>query len=158
MAKGSKAMGYRPEGIHSITPQITVRDGAAAIELYKRALGAVEVGRFLMPGSNKIMHASFRVGDSAIFLNDEMPQMGAVAPKDGVGGSRFYLYVEDVDAQHKKALAVGMTERSAPSDMFWGDRTSVLADRFGQNWTLAAHKRDVSEAEMKKAAAAMMQK
>lgn len=151
-------MGYRPEGFHSITPQITVSDGAAAIDLYKRALGAVEVGRFTMPGSNKIMHASIRVGDSTIFLNDEMPQMGQVAPKDGVGGSRFYLYVEDVDAHHKKALAAGMTERAAPSDMFWGDRTSVLVDRFGHGWTLATHKRDVSEAEMKKAMAAMGQK
>jgi len=150
-------MAYRPEGFHSITPQITVSDGAAAIDLYKRALGAVEVGRFAMPGGNKIMHASLRFGDSTMFLNDPIPEMGQVAPKDG-GGSRFYLYVEDVDAQHKKAIAAGMTERSAPSDMFWGDRTSVLADRFGHSWTLATHKRDVTEAEMKKAMAAMGQK
>jgi PhnB protein len=151
-------MGNRPEGFHSITPQIVVSDGAAAIDLYKRALGAVEIGRFQMPGSNRIMHASFRVGDSIVFLNDEMPEMGQHAPKDGVGSSRFYVYVDDVDAQHKKAVAAGMTERSAPSDMFWGDRTSVLADRFGNSWTLAVHKRDVAEAEMKKAMAAMMQK
>ena len=150
-------MGYRPEGYHSITPQIPVKDGAAAIELYKRALGAVETGRFQIPGSTKIMHASVRVGDSTIFLNDEMPQMGQVAPKDG-SGTRFYLYVEDVDALHKKAVAAGMAERSAPSDMFWGDRTSVLADGFGNSWTLATHKRDVPPEELAKALAAMGQK
>jgi uncharacterized glyoxalase superfamily protein PhnB len=58
-------------------------------------------------------------------LNDAMPQMGQHAPKDGVGGSRFYLHVENVDAQRKKPMAAGMTERAAPSDMFWGDRASA---------------------------------
>lgn len=151
-------MAYRPEGFHSVTPQIAVSDGAAAIDLYKRALGATELTRMTMPGGGKIMHACISVGDSRIFLTDENPQMGILAPKDGVGGSRFYVYVENVDAVHKKALAAGMTERSAPMDMFWGDRTSVLADRFGHSWTLATHKREVSEAEMAKAMQAMMKK
>jgi len=151
-------MANRPEGFHSVTPQIIVSDGAAAIEHYKRALGATEMNRMMMPGTNKIMHACIRVGDSNIFLNDEMPQMGQTAPKDGVGGSRFYVYVQDVDATHKQAVAAGMKERSAPADMFWGDRTSVLADRFGHSWTLATHKRAPSEAEMKKAMAEMMRK
>jgi len=151
-------MGNRPEGYHSITPQITVSDAAAAIDLYKRALGAVEVTRMAMPGTGKIMHACLSIGDSRFFLGDEMPQMGQLAPKDGIGGARFYIYVEDVDASHKKALAAGMREKAAPGDMFWGDRTSVLTDRFGQSWTLATHKRDVSSEEMMQAMQAMGRK
>jgi PhnB protein len=148
-------MAYRPEGFHSITPQITVSDAAAAIDLYKKALGASEVSRFNMPGTDKIMHACIAVGDSRIFLGDENPQMGQLAPKEG-GGARFYVYVQNVDTQHKQALAAGMKERAAPMDMFWGDRTSVLGDRFGQSWTLATHKREVSEPEMMKAMQEMM--
>jgi hypothetical protein len=40
-------------------------------------------------------------------------------------------------------------------DMLWDDRTSVLQDPFGHNWTLATHTRDVSEEEMAKAMAEM---
>ena len=73
------------------------------------------------------------------------------APKDGQSGAKFYLYFDDVDARHQRALAAGMSEQSAPMDMFWGDRMSVVQDPFGHTWQLATHVRDVSEEEISKA-------
>jgi len=49
-------------------------------------------------------------------------------------GASFYLYVDDVDSQHTRAVAAGMTEVDAPTDMFWGDRMSSVDDIFGQRW------------------------
>ena len=147
-------MSFKPDGFHSITPHIVVRDGAEAIALYIKALGAKELSRILAPGTDKIMHACLEIGDPKFFLADENEKMGMRAPRDEVG-TRFYVYVEDVDALHGKALAAGMTESAAPEDMFWGDRTAVLTDPNGHRWTLATHVRDVSEEEMAEAMSAM---
>jgi PhnB protein len=133
-----------PEGFHTITPSLAVSDGAAAIALYEKALGAEVKSRMNMPGSQKVMHACLQIGSSKIFVADEMPNM----PGPKQRHSSFYLYVPDVDAAHKRAVAAGMKELYAPSDMFWGDRTSVVADAFGHHWTFATHTRNLSEAEM----------
>lgn len=133
-----------PEGFHTLTPQIAVKNGDKAIALYKKALGAKEMRRMLLPGTDKIMHAALEIGDSKLFLSDK-----AMQKKDPKGvGSAFYVYVADVDAAHKRAVAAGMSETMAPMDMFWGDRMSAVDDRFGHRWCFAAHVRDMSEAEM----------
>lgn len=148
-------MSTTPEGFHSITPYITVSNAAAAIDLYKKALNATDDMRMMLPGTDKIMHACLQIGSSKIFLCDENPDQGMLAPKDASTGSKFYIYVDDVDAQHKQAVAAGMTELSEPMDMFWGDRMSVLTDPFGHTWDLATHVRDVGEKEMAEALAQM---
>jgi len=133
-----------PEGFHTLTPQIAVKNGDKAIAHYKEALGAKELRRMLLPGTDKIMHAALAIGDSKMFLSDV-----AMQKKNPKGvGSAFYVYVEDVDAAHKRALAAGMSETMAPMDMFWGDRFSAVDDRFGHRWCFATHVRDMSEKEM----------
>src|SRR5882762_1265769 len=63
-----------PEGYHSISPSLTCKNAARAIEFYKSVFGATEVMR--MPGpEGKIMHAELKIGDSIIFVNDEFPGM-----------------------------------------------------------------------------------
>lgn len=144
-----------PEGFHTVTPYLVVADGAGALTLYENAFGAQNLMRMPMPGdSNKIMHACFSIGDSKLFLCDENPEQGMIAPGKG-DGPEFYLYFEDVDAQHQQAVSAGMTQISVPTDMFWGDRMSVVQDPYGQTWTLATHVRDVSEEEMAEAMAQM---
>src|ERR1700736_1418578 len=83
----------RPEDFHTITPQMVVSDGAAAIDLYKEAFGAVELVRLPVEGSTKIFHACLRIGDSRIHLADANKEAGLVAPQDASGGSRFLLYI-----------------------------------------------------------------
>lgn len=133
-----------PEGFQTITPSLTVSDGEAAIALYEKALGAEVVHKMHMPGSKKIMHACLQIGGSKIFVQDEMPNM----PGPKQRHASFYLYVPDADGAFQRAVGADMKELFAPSDMFWGDRTGAVADRFGNHWTFATHIRNPSEAEM----------
>ncbi|MCW1884840.1 VOC family protein [Luteolibacter flavescens] len=139
-----------PQGYHTVTPSLTVRDGVAALDFYAKAFGAVEVFRMPEP-TGKIMHAEFNIGDSRIMLSDEYPHHGALAPAVGEGCS-FMLYVTDIDAAFEQAIAAGATVVQAPTDMFWGDRSGKVNDPFGYRWTLASHVRDVSPEEMDEAA------
>ena len=138
-----------PDGYHTITPNITVRDAANALEFYQKAFGAEEVMRMPGPGG-KIMHAEIRIGDSRLMIADEMPEMGNKGPKalDGSPVS-FYVYVNNVDAAWKRAVGAGAKELMPLENMFWGDRTGRLEDPYGHIWVLAQHVKDLSPAEMK---------
>ena len=139
-----------PAGYHSVTPYLIVRNGAAAIEFYKKAFNALELMRFPGPGG-KIMHAEVKIGDSPVMLADEMPDEGHVGPQTlgGVGISMM-LYVEDVDKQFAQAVAAGATEKRPVQDQFYGDRSGTLVDPFGHVWTIGTHKEDLSMDEVKK--------
>jgi PhnB protein len=138
-----------PDGYRTITPCLVVRDGAAAIEFYRRAFGAAE--RFRMPGPDgkSIMHAELQIGDSLFMLSDEMPDMGCRAPA-AVGGTTgsLYLYVPDVDAAFKRAVDAGAKVLMPVTDMFWGDRFGQVEDPSGHRWGLATHTEEVEPAEM----------
>src|SRR5688572_4205740 len=96
-----------PEGYHSVTPYITVKGAAKAIEFYKRSFDAKEVMR--MDGPNgTISHAEIKIGDSHVMLSDEFPERGMRGP-ESVGGTPvgLMIYVTDADAVHAKAVANG---------------------------------------------------
>src|SRR5579875_1293989 len=92
-----------PEGMHSLTPHLVCAGAAEAIEFYKRAFGAVEMGR--LPGDDgKLMHAMVKIGDSMLMLVDEHPDFGMLGAKSLKGSPvTIHLYVEDVDATVKQA-------------------------------------------------------
>ena len=143
-----------PDGYHSVTPYLVMRDAAKAIDFYKRALGATETFRFNAP-DGKIGHAEIKVGDSVLMLADEMPDMGYRGPQT-LGGTAVSLmvYVEDVDAQFQQAINAGAKVKQPVKDQFYGDRSGTLEDPFGHVWTIATHMEDVSEDELAKRAAA----
>jgi PhnB protein len=139
-----------PEGYHSATPYMTVRDAAAALDFYKKAFGAEELFRLTEPGG-RIGHAEFRIGDSPIMISDEYPDFGALSPA-ALGGSpiKMMLYVPDCDAAVKRAVAAGATVLRQPADQFYGDRTAMVADPFGHGWYLQTRIEEVSPQEMQK--------
>lgn len=140
-----------PDGMHSVTPHLVCAGAADAIEFYKKAFGAKEGGR-LPTAEGKIMHAQITIGDSAIMLVDEFPDMGALGPKALKGSSvTIHLYVEDVDTFVARAVAAGAKITMPVADMFWGDRYGRLEDPFGHHWSVATHKRDVTAEEMQQA-------
>ncbi|WP_250513240.1 VOC family protein [Caballeronia sp. INDeC2] len=140
-----------PEDMHSLTPHLVCAGAADAIEFYKRAFDAVELGR--IPGPDgKLMHAMVKIGDSTLMLVDEFPQYGSVGPKAGNPSPvTIHLYVEDADATVKQAESAGAKVTMPVADMFWGDRYGRLEDPFGHQWSVATHVRDVSPEEMKQA-------
>jgi len=146
-----------PDGYHSVTPTLTVRGAADAIEFYKKAFGAQEMMRFPGPDGKTIMHAEIKIGDSRIMLNDEFPQMKCMSPQS-VGGasSGIFLYVENADATFNKAVSAGAKITMPIMDAFWGDRCGVIEDPFGHKWTISTHARDLSVEEMMKAGAEAM--
>ena len=145
-----------PDGMHSITPHLVCRDAAAAIEFYKKAFGAIELFRLPMP-DGKIMHACVLIGDSQLFLFDEMPAMGAFGPQDPKGSPvTIHLQVQDADASFARAVAAGAAVTMPLADMFWGDRYGQLRDPFGHRWSVATHVRDLSPEQIRDAASAAM--
>ena len=152
MAKPGKPI---PDGFHTVTPHLTMKNAGEAIEFYRKAFGAEEVARMPGPGGS-VMHAEIRIGDSPIMLNDEFPEHGARGPKT-IGGTpvSIHLYVNDVDALFDRAVKAGAKVTMPIADMFWGDRFGKLEDPFGHQWSLATHKEDVTPEEcMERAKAA----
>src|SRR3989449_7882960 len=98
-----------PEGYHSVTPYLVLRDTKRALEFYKKAFGAET--RMTMPGPDgRIMHAEIKIGDSMVFLSDENPQMApdVKAPQSaGAVTGTPLLYVQDGDAVGPKTGDAG---------------------------------------------------
>jgi PhnB protein len=135
-----------PEGMHTVTAQIAVDNASAAIEFYKRAFGAEEIMRAMDPSGKKVWHASIRIGDSVLFINDIFPDMGG-----GAQLGQFWIYGENVDGAFKRAVDAGCKPTMPLADMFWGDRLGAVEDQWGVKWNLAQHTKDLTPAEMKKA-------
>ena len=135
-----------PEGYHSVTPYLIIEGAAQAIDFYKKAFGAVELSRMAMP-DGKIGHAELRIGNSPIMLGEQCLEMGHRAPQ-GSSPVGLLIYVEDVDALAKQAVAAGAKEVKPVIDQMWGDRMGTFNDPYGHQWSLATHIEDVSPEEM----------
>ena len=141
-----------PEGYHTITPYLAVKDAAEAIEYYKQAFGAKERVRMDAP-DGKIGHAELEIGDSLVMLSDPFPQSSTTPPKElGGTSASVFIYVEDVDAVVKKAVDAGATITTEITDQFWGDRFGSITDPFGHSWSIATHIEDVPPEEMEQRA------
>ena len=144
-----------PDGMHTVTPYLTCDGTSDAIAFYIKAFDAVEINR--MPDKDgKIMNAMIRIGNSALMVMDEYPEMKSFGPKSLNGSPvTIHLQVEDIDSVVAKAVAAGATVTMPAADMFWGDRYAMLSDPFGHLWSVATHIRDVDAEEMRKGAEEM---
>lgn len=139
-----------PEGRHRVTAHLTVRDAAKMIEFYRKAFGAVEKHRFMGPDGKTVMHAEIEIGDSAVFLNDEFPQMGALSPLATQGTPvTLHLAVEDADKQFQQALSAGAEVVMPLADQFWGDRYGIVRDPSGHHWSIAHHVEDLTPDQLR---------
>ena len=149
-----------PTGFNSVSPYLSMKDAAKAIEFYKKAFGAKEIGRITMP-DGKVGHAEIEVGNSRFMLAEEMPEWGNKSPQTlGDSPVGLCLYVEEVDAVFKRAIEAGgkVDNGMEVKDQFYGDRSGSLIDPFGHKWTILTHIEDVSYEEMQKRSDAMFSK
>jgi uncharacterized glyoxalase superfamily protein PhnB len=137
------------EGFRTLTPMITVKNAVKAIEFYKKALGAELVEEPCTMPDGRIGHALLKIGDSRLMLNDEFPEMGCAAPQGKLYSSSLSVYVSDVDAVVKGAVALGAKIVKPVADQFWGDRQGQLQDPFGHQWSIATHVEDLTPAQTK---------
>ncbi|WP_419996681.1 VOC family protein [Streptomyces boninensis] len=148
-----------PDTYRRITPCLVVQGAAKALDFYREAFGARERMRFPAPDGS-VAHAEVEIGDSVVIVEDASPMMGTEAPPAGglPGSSAFlFLYVEDVDAVVARAVELGATLKRAPENQFYGDRDGHVIDPYGHGWTVATHVEDVSEDELARRLAAVMQ-
>ena len=138
-----------PEGYHSITPSITCKDAAKAIDFYKQVFHAKEITRMTMPG-NRIGHADLMIGDTHLMLNDEFPGMASAPNPNSLPSVNLFVYSENVDEVFDRAVKAGCKVEMPLSNQFWGDRYGKVRDPFGHQWGLAQHVEDVAPEEMKK--------
>jgi len=140
-----------PKKTTAITPHLTVRDVAAAANFYEKAFGFTR--KFMLPGpGGRIMHAEMGHDNCTVMIGPESIQRGMRSPLTAGGTPvSLFVYVADVDAVHSRALAAGAKELVAPSDQFFGARTSVLLDPDGHQWMFAQHQKEVSVDDMTKA-------
>ena len=124
----------KPEGYHTITPYLMIRDAAAAIEFYKSAFGAIELSRET-GADGRVMHADIKVGDSHVMITDESLQFPQMRSVQAFGGSpiNMFLYVDDADAAARQALAAGAQLIMEVQDKPYG-RSGGVKDPFGLDW------------------------
>ena len=139
-----------PPGFHTLTPHLVVRNAERVLDFYKKAFGAEVLHVAHMP-DGRVMHASLRIGDSMLMLNDEFPDYGTLSPLS-TGGSAvtIHIYTDNVDAAFNRAVSAGAQVKMPLADQFWGDRYGVVADPFGHKWSLGAHIKDMSPEEMQR--------
>jgi PhnB protein len=143
------AVNAKPAGYHSLTPYLVVEGAAQLIEFLEEVFDAREKERLAAPG-NLIGHAELCIGDSVLMLGDAR---GPHAPMPAM----LYVYVDDVDATFRLALAAGGTQVQAPTDQFYGDRSGGVKDPCGNMWWIATHIEDVAPDELKRRAKQAME-
>lgn len=135
-----------PDGYHTVTPYLVVKDARQVMEFVKAAFDATERICMATP-DGKIMHAEVKIGDSIVMLAEAG---GAHPPMPGM----LHLYVPNVDALYQQAVRAGGKPIREPADQFYGDRSGGVVDASGNQWWISTHKEDVSEEEMARRAAA----
>jgi PhnB protein len=118
-----------PEGFHTLTPYLAVKGASRLIEFLKEGFGAVEKFRVNRPGSEQVMHAEMRIGDSVLELADASDEFGARL----LGN---ILHVDDVGAVYQRALKAGATSRFAPIEQSYGDLEAAVTDPAGNYWNI----------------------
>jgi PhnB protein len=133
-----------------VSPYLIVADAAAAIDFYRRGLGAEEIYR-LTGRNGRVGHAELRLGASVVMLADEHPEFGALSP-GRIGGTpvQLHLQVADVDAVLQQAVEAGATVLRPARDEFYGERTAMIADPSSHVWHLATIVEAVSPDEMQR--------
>lgn len=149
-----------PEGFHTVTTFLALKDAKKAIEFYKNAFNAqvIEMHEY---DDGRIMHSVIKIGDSLIMIADEFPEhnCGVTSPQTLNGTSvLLHLYVNDVDSAFAQAVKAGAKVQMPVADMFWGDRYGQLQDPFGHVWSLATHIADLSEEEVEEGSKSCMSK
>jgi len=150
------ASSFIPKGFSTVTPHLICSDAAAAIDFYKRAFSAIELMRLTAP-NGKIAHARIQIGNAPLMVGDQHEACG-----DGSGEKpvmpplTLNIFIEDVDALFEQAVAAGAETVMTPTDMFWGDRYSVVKDPAGHVWAIATQKLELTPDELHKALEAFM--
>src|SRR5260370_3262155 len=124
-----------PEGYHTLTPYLVVKDAPATIDFARQVFGAEETFRTSTPAGG--IHAEVRSGDSMLMIGGGTPESGLTREPMPTA---LHIYVEDTDAAYQRALEAGGVPLQAPADQFYGERSGGVKDQAGNHWYIATWK------------------
>jgi PhnB protein len=131
-----KGATYKWEGAPDVQAYLHPLRAEPVMGFLKRAFGGEELGRHTSP-DGVIHHLMLKIGTSYMEMGEAH---GPYQPMQ----SMFYMYVPDCDAVYRRALAAGAKSMQEPADQPYGDRTSAVADAFGNTWYIATHIKDMA--------------
>jgi len=139
-------------GFSRLAPYLVVDDAKAAIDWYGKALGAEKIDVSFVPGTETVMNAQLRLGDSYFMLNDEFPEHGVLGPKK-VGGTSVTVHItsSDIDAEWDRIVAAGAEVTMPLDNMFWGMRYGQFKDPYGHSWSIGQQISNPTKEEMEAA-------
>ena len=117
------------EGFRTVTPYITVPEGAEVIEFLKQTFHAEETFRASAPEGG--FHAEVRIEDSMLMIGGGEMLRGRSRP------NAFHLYLADCDAAYERALEAGAKSLGEPGDRPYGERSAYVEDVAGNHWYIA---------------------
>jgi uncharacterized glyoxalase superfamily protein PhnB len=115
-----------------VVPYVMLDGVADAIEFYKRALGAEEVGERARMDDGRILNVRIDVNGGSIMLMDPMPEHGH--PATSHDGYNLHLQVDDAAPWFERAVAAGCTVIMPLEVQFWGDLYGLVKDPYGVFW------------------------
>jgi PhnB protein len=124
----------------SISPMLSVRRGAQAVDFYKKAFGARELFRF--DGDDGSVIAQLAVGEADFWVTDESPEHKNLSPESlgaefrGGATVRMVMVVNDPDALFQRAVDAGASVMWPVADQEYGWRVGRLVDPFGHHWEI----------------------
>jgi len=129
-----------PEGFSTITPYFAVPEADKLLNFLTQAFDAEVMHRHLRP-DGKVAHAALRIGNATLMLGELPPDRKPML-------AMLYFYVADCDATYRRAISAGARSIMEPRDQYYGDRSAAVDDPAGNQWWIATHKEDLSEAEL----------
>lgn len=120
---------YKPNGYTTVSPYLIVDGASSSIEFLTRALDAREIRRF-SDNAGRIRHAEVRLGDSVLMIADGAEGWPPVP-------AHVHVYVADVDAAYRRALAAGAQSVQEPAQRGDEDKRGGVKDAGGTTWWIA---------------------
>lgn len=132
-----------------VIPSITLTNGVEALEFYKEAFGAKQLGSAMVTDDGLLAHAEIEIEGTRIMLGDEWPDAPNKAPSTlGASTGVLFVYTTDVDALWARAIAAGATEVFPLQVQFYGDKAGRVQDPYGHQWGLGQKVEELSDEEV----------
>ncbi|MDX1931992.1 MAG: VOC family protein [Capsulimonadales bacterium] len=135
----------------TLSPHLTCRQAAEAVEFYRKAFDANIVHVLTLP-DGLVAHATLTIGEATVYVTEECPEQKRLGPQ-GLGGTpvTLHLQVSDCDTVFRRAVEAGCQVLMPLEDQFWGDRYGLVSDPYGHQWAVATTIRPMNTEELRSA-------
>ncbi len=117
---------FKPTGYTSVAPYLVVRGAEQTMQFLETVFGAQRLRCYPGP-DGRLMHGEVRLDDTVVMLADASEDWQA-------GAAHVHVYVADVDATFRKALAAGAQSIREPVKGGDSDKRGGFMDAGGTSW------------------------